>query len=335
MVDLAIDKHVRYFRYALNMLPSLMTQLDATRMTLGHLCLVGLAALGQLDTAISADERKGIVEWIYAQQVQPTGDNAAYCGFRGGSLFGPHGACKYAASNMANVAATYSALAALVLLGDDLSRVNRRAIIGALRHVQLPSGTFAPHPGTTESDPRFIYCACAISTLLGDWSGVDRDRATAYIAGCVGIDGGLSQVPLQESHGGHLYCCVASLQLMGRLDALPSRARTLHWALMRAGRGYQGRANKPSDVCYSFWVGASVEILGGHAMVDADALAAFTLECESPYGGVAKCPGATPDPLHSALGIVGLGFFHPELPRISPALLLPEAVVERVCKGRQ
>ncbi|KAJ2696384.1 geranylgeranyl transferase type-1 subunit beta [Coemansia sp. IMI 203386] len=333
--DLAVDKHVRYFRYALNMLPSSMAQLDATRMTLGHLCLVGLAALGQLDTALSADERRGMVDWIYEQQVQPTGDNAAYCGFRGGSLFGPHEACSYAASNMANVAATYSALATLVLLGDDLQRVNRRAIIAALRHMQLPSGTFAPHPGTTESDPRFIYCACAISTLLDDWSGVDRDRATEFIASCVGVDGGLSQAPLQESHGGHLYCCIASLHLMGRLDALPDRSRTLRWALMRAGTGYQGRVNKPADVCYSFWVGAAVEMLGGHEMVDDDELSKFTFQCEGAYGGVSKCPGAKPDPLHSALGIVGLGFFRPELPRMSPALLLPEDVVERLTLARQ
>ncbi|KAJ2719137.1 hypothetical protein GGI07_005402 [Coemansia sp. Benny D115] len=329
--ELAIDKHARYFKFALTMLPSSATNLDATRMTLVHLCLVGLAALGRLDATLPLQDRQAMVEWIYAQQIPATGDNAAYRGFRGGSLFGPHAACASAASNSANVAATYSALGALLLLGDDLSRVDAAAVVAALRHIQLPSGSFAPHPGTTESDPRFIYCACAISAMLGDWSGVDRDAATRFIVSCVGLDGGLSQAPLHESHGGHLYCCIASLALMGRLDALPDRSRTLHWALMRLGStaeqgGYQGRANKAADVCYSFWIGAAVELLGGHNLVDPALLADFTLACEAPYGGVAKCPGAQPDPLHAALAIVGLGFFDAGAPRMSPALLLPEAL---------
>ncbi|KAJ2788290.1 geranylgeranyl transferase type-1 subunit beta [Coemansia interrupta] len=335
MFELAVDKHTRYFKYALSMLPSTMAQLDATRMTLGHLCLVGLAALGKLETAFSASDRQGMIEWIYEQQVTPTAnnDNAAYCGFRGGSLFGPHESCTYAASNMGNVAATYSAIASLVLLGDDLSRVDRRAVTGALRHLQLGSGTFAPHPGTTESDPRFIYCACAVSALLDDWSGVDCARAAKYISACVNVDGGLSQAALHESHGGHFYCCVASLQLMGRMDALGDermRRRTVQWAMMRMNDGYQGRANKPSDVCYSFWVGAGVEMLGGHGFVDAEALAAFTAQCESPYGGIGKAPGANPDPLHSALGIVGLTFFCPEFPAMDPALLLPRELVAKL-----
>ncbi|KAJ1944755.1 geranylgeranyl transferase type-1 subunit beta [Kickxella alabastrina] len=332
--DLAVDKHVRYFKTALNMLPSPMVQLDSNRMTIAHLSLVGLAALGRLESAFTEAERHGMIEWIYEQQVHPATSNSTsnssslgICGFRGGSLFGPHNSGTYEASNLGNVASTYSALSSLLLLGDDLGRVNRRAIIGALRYLQLPSGSFAPHLGTTESDPRFIYCACAVSRILGDWSGVDQGAATRYIVGCTGYDGGLSQAPLQESHGGHLYCCIASLALMDQLDALPDRRRTLQWALLRLNQGYQGRIGKLPDVCYSFWVGASVEILGGHEMVDPSGLEVFTLSCEAKYGGVAKCPGNHPDPLHAALGIVGFAFFRDELPRMEPMLLLPEELV--------
>ncbi|KAJ2782375.1 geranylgeranyl transferase type-1 subunit beta [Coemansia javaensis] len=330
--ELATAAHVRYFKHCLNLLPAEATSQDATRMTLAHLCLVGLAALGRLEDSLSEKERAGMIEWIYAQQI-PAGRGAAYGGFRGGSLFGPHEACEYAPADSGNVAATYSALCALLLLGDDLARVDRAAAVAALRQLQQPSGTFAPHPGTTELDPRFIYCACAVSAILGDWSGVDRDAATRYILGCCSYDGGMTQAPFHESHGGHLYCCVASLSLMGRLDALPDRRRTLQWALFRhaAGSGYQGRANKTADVCYSFWVGAAIEILGGHALADTAGVADFGLQCEAAIGGMAKWPSYRPDPLHAALGIVGYSFCRPDaLPRMSPELLLPDRVVRRM-----
>lgn len=32
-----------------------------------------------------------------------------------------------------------------------------------------------------ESDMRFVYCACAVSYMLNDWSGVDTEAATRYI----------------------------------------------------------------------------------------------------------------------------------------------------------
>ncbi|KAJ2883094.1 geranylgeranyl transferase type-1 subunit beta [Coemansia aciculifera] len=331
--QLAVDSHARYFRICLSGLPHQMTSLDAARMTFVQLCLVGLTALGKLDEVCSAEEKKQMIEWIYGQQVLGDGTelSAAYCGFRGGSLFGPHDLCDYVAANSANVAGTYSALCALLLLGDDLSRVDRPAIVEALRCLQQDSGCFAPHPGTTERDPRFIYCACAISAILGDWSGVDKDAAVKYIVSCCNPDGGMTQAPFQESHGGHLYCCVASLALMGRLDAIPDRQRTLKWALQRQNCGYQGRVNKPADSCYSFWVGAAVELLGGHDLVDAAAVSAFLVQCETRFGGIAKFPDEFPDPLHAALGVVGFAFCNPDgFPRMSPTLLLPESLVDRL-----
>ena len=35
---------------------------------------------------------------------------------------------------------TYTALASLLILGDDLSRVNRPAVVEALKALQLPDG---------------------------------------------------------------------------------------------------------------------------------------------------------------------------------------------------
>ncbi|KAJ1949099.1 Geranylgeranyl transferase type-1 subunit beta [Linderina macrospora] len=319
------DLHIRYFKRCLEMLPAAMQSLDATRMTLVQLCLVGLAVFDAIDEALTGDDKHRMIEWIYAQQVPANANNSntQYRGFRGGSLFGPHGQIKYAPANCGNLAATYSALCALVLLGDSLERVDKPAIIGAMRQLQQESGCFSPHPHTTERDPRFIYCACAVAEILGDWSGIDIDAAVAYIQRCVCYDGGVTQGEFQEAHGGHLYCCVASLALMRRLDAIPVD-RVLKWALFRQSDGYNGRINKAPDACYAFWVGASVEMMGGHDLIDADGTFAFLMKCQSKFGGVAKTPGEYPDPLHSALGLVGYSFCRPDqLQPMSPSLLLP------------
>ena len=63
--------------------------------------------------------------------------------------------------------------------------------------------------------------------------------------------------------GGSTFCAVASLALMGRLDSAftPTERRGLaRWCLHRQQAGFQGRPNKPADTCYSFWIGASLEV---------------------------------------------------------------------------
>ena len=40
----------------------------------------------------------------------------------------------------AHIAMTYTALASLVILGDDLRRVNKPAVIEGLKALQLPDG---------------------------------------------------------------------------------------------------------------------------------------------------------------------------------------------------
>jgi len=44
-----------------------------------------------------------------------------------------------------HIAMTYTALLCLVILGDDLSRVSKPAVITGLRQLQLPDGRLASH----------------------------------------------------------------------------------------------------------------------------------------------------------------------------------------------
>ena len=102
----------------------------------------------------------------------------------------------------AHITVTYTALLSLLLLGDDLSRVNRRGIISGLKYLQLKDGRYSNQLATcisctfhvgfllpsfsatsdgNENDMRFVYCACCICYILNDWSGMDVDRAEQFI----------------------------------------------------------------------------------------------------------------------------------------------------------
>lgn len=73
-------------------------------------------------------------------------------------------------------------------------------------------------------------------------------------------------VPVCLGAGGWTYCAIASLCLMGRLEeALSPREldRIRRWCIMRQQTGFHGRPNKPVDTCYSFWVGATLEVKSG------------------------------------------------------------------------
>ena len=76
---------------------------------------------------------------------------------------------------------TYTALASLVILGDDLSRVNRAAVSAGLRRLQRPDGSFFSTAEDSEYDMRFVYCAAAICYMLQDWSAMDMEKAAAFI----------------------------------------------------------------------------------------------------------------------------------------------------------
>ena len=121
----------------------------------------------------------------------------------------------------------------------------------------MPDGAYrATLSESGEADVRFLYCACAISAILGDWTGVDKDVAVQYILQCLTYEGGIAVLPGRywlvpiclyveslcythsfcsyyydtggEATGGSCYCAVAALALMDRLDALgPQRSADL------------------------------------------------------------------------------------------------------------
>lgn len=312
-VDLDVDRHARFFAMHVRMLPNPYSSLDCSRMTALYFALSALDVIGRLDKELppGSEARLAAVEWIYAQQY--AGDDAARCGFRGGPWLGVRFGCApapggQAAHDQAHLAQTYTALASLLILGDDLSRVRREETLAAVGRLQRDDGSFQATAGGTETDVRFVYCACAVSVMLGDarCGSFDGARAAAFVASCQSYDGGFALAPAGEGHGGSTYTAVASLALLGRLDDVPDAARLREWVAMSQGAGYCGRPNKPPDTCYSFWIGATAAILGMAAQMRHAENAAFNMSCEGAHGGFGKHADSRADIMHSYMGLAGL-----------------------------
>lgn len=221
----ARERHVAYFVKALRGLPAPYAPQEVNRLTLVYFAVMALDLLGALDQV----DKEAIVEWVYSLQVLSgpegegdAGGGAGY-GFRGSPSVGIHyqpggSQANPVAFDGGHLAATYSALAVLLALGDDLARVARAPLLASLPRLQLPDGSFMPVHYGAEADMRFVFCAAAISAILGDWRGLDRGRALDFVRRSQAYDGGFGLSPGLEAHGGAMYCAVAALKLMGGWD---------------------------------------------------------------------------------------------------------------------
>ena len=166
------EKHIRYWLRCLKThLPSAYTSNEAQRMSLAFFILFALDLLGALHTTTTASERTEYVDWILRCQ-HPDG------GFRGftGTITGVESRNEW---DVANLAATYFACAALVVLGEGLERVRRKECLDWLRRLQRANGSFGEGTGKGGGvegveDMRFCYCAAATRWFLR--RGKDMDQ---------------------------------------------------------------------------------------------------------------------------------------------------------------
>lgn len=284
-------RHIRYFSNSLHNLPKQYSSADTNRLTLVHFCIQSLDILGVLPD-YSGDEklcrnvdeevflnRDEIVEWIYGLQTLPTivenvgssmspSDNVtpryAGGGFKGSNYLGLARSAEHSNPyDHSHLAMTYVALCTLIALGDDLSRVNRNAILATLRELQKEDGSFLAvsfnyigrenvNEADDDCDLRFMYTAICIWYILADESPkkstsfnntdacINIQSAVSYILSCVTYEGSLGLTPGREGHGGSTFCGIASLFLLGVLDdVLRSPEQTgwkedlIRWCVMR------------------------------------------------------------------------------------------------------
>eukprot|EP01006_Ploeotia_vitrea_P063688 TRINITY_DN86049_c0_g1_i1.p1 TRINITY_DN86049_c0_g1~~TRINITY_DN86049_c0_g1_i1.p1 ORF type:complete len:442 (-),score=26.32 TRINITY_DN86049_c0_g1_i1:145-1470(-) len=343
--DFFVKHHTKFFLACLEQLPSSAQKLDLNRMTLLYFTLAGLDALNSLHLV----SKERITRWVYTMQVLPQADpvtdkefNALRGGFRptlhAGNRPNPFGQPPLNMGDVGHITMTQCALAILVMMGDDLRGVNKEAVMHHVRSCQAEDGGFRNIMLGSEADVRFVYSACVICELLKDWSGMDVEKATDFLVQCQRYDGAFGERPDCEGHGGTTYCALASLALLRRIDRIDID-RLVHWIVHRQILGFQGRPNKDQDSCYSFWLGASLRILGALQYIDKDCLKEFVLACQNPkVGGIAKQPCSQPDLLHTYLPIAALSLTE-VIPKyiireIDPALGFPIPKEDKWCKPR-
>lgn len=328
------DRHIRYFAKSLQQLDAPYAALDTNRLTMVHFAVHALDLLGVWDDMDATSLEKfnlphpqKIIDWIYDCCCLP-GDG----GFQGGTYVGPAGSlhsesiCMEQGTTVSStqnnyrrphIAMMYCALLTLHVLGDDGSRLpSKNDILQHVQSLQQADGSFSCVDYPSESDLRFLYCACVVCWIINDWSGMNQDKAEEFIRNCQGYDGGIALVPGQEGHGGSTFCGTAALVLLGRLKLHASTSSStrsfeedlIHWCVHRQIEGMQGRPNKLEDTCYSYWIGGTLQLLGMHELLDDGSLRNFILTCQAPchLGGFSKVAGSYPDVLHSYYSLAWL-----------------------------
>ncbi|KDN52829.1 hypothetical protein K437DRAFT_231594 [Tilletiaria anomala UBC 951] len=308
-------KHVSFWLRHLRMLPTPYQSADTQRMTIGYFCLSALDVLSAVESHLLKTEREELADWVYEQQIPP----AMGGGFRGSPTAGTVPSTSqhaFTTGAMGHLAMTYTALLTLAILRDDFGRLNIEGLHALLAISQQADGSFTAGPSQVECDVRFTFCAFAIAQMAGCWDAVDIDQALRFLARCRNYDGGFSQAPMQESHGGSSYCAIAAFKLADRIDFITELPSLRRWLISRqqVGTGFNGRSEKPVDTCYSFWCGASLAMVGADEMIDRSADIRWLLGNQSRIGGFAKVAGEAPDAMHSYMGTAALA-----LHRYNPA----------------
>lgn len=160
-------------------------------MSFGFFIVAALDLLGALETVIPQAERQSWIEWIYSCQVPHTGGFRGFTGTMFGGLRSPHN-WHWDPANLPN---TYFALASLVILGDDLGRVQRRECLSWVKSLQRQDGSFGEFVGEDDAvegqdDPRLCMCAVGTITILRgkdrelDGTTVNETKLREFIAGC-------------------------------------------------------------------------------------------------------------------------------------------------------
>lgn len=232
---------------------------------------------------------------------------------------------------------TLSAVQILVQF-NRLDLIDKASLGKYIKGLQQEDGSFFGDQWG-EVDTRFSFCAVACLKLINAVELVDIDLATKFVLSCLNFDGGFGCVPGAESHAGQIYCCLGFLSLVHRLDQLDESSRNmLAWWLcerqLEQSGGLNGRPEKLPDVCYSWWVLASLKILGKIQWINGAKLSRFILAAQDEEtGGCADRPGNVPDPFHTLFAITGLSLLgtydENTIRKVNPVLCLPEYVVQR------
>eukprot|EP00924_Labyrinthula_sp_SR-Ha-C_P009329 snap_masked-scaffold_2-processed-gene-20.10-mRNA-1 protein AED:0.54 eAED:0.57 QI:0/-1/0/1/-1/1/1/0/358 len=250
---------------------------------------------------------------------------------------------------------TQHVLYCIFLLGDTLPQELAQNLFDTAVSFQTSKSSFSENPNIVSlTDSRFIYSnLCTIYFLLLVHSELVFDvaklkqlnkAAESKIWSLQNFDGGFGGVPNSESHSAYTWTCVASLAVLQRINNFLDREvdvgftvvqertenieRLIFWLISRQTEsgGFNGRQEKQPDVCYSWWVLATLEILGKTNYISGEKLKSFIIRCQDPTGGIADREENVGDVFHTFFALAALSVLDPEsgYGTVDPALALPK-----------
>lgn len=343
-MSLLVDKHARYFKLCLNSLPQKAQSEDSNKLALVYFNLCGLALLGKLDLC----DKNLYVNYVYDHLI-PLKDTSITAFRSSGTFALDPRANDYDLPNLSSTFFALAILLLFeenfskkIDRHKIMNFVSRcQVLVGAEK------GSFRPVLDSEgnpfgESDLRVCYLAASIRTLVG-YDKLDSSERNAkndidvlalksFILDKASVIGGLASSANSEPHSGLTFCGLAALSLLnnGLFDeSEPWFERTITWLAHRQVDypsvlygmdhehyylgdigGFNGRPNKYSDTCYSWWVMALMGLLRGseEKVFDVKKASEYLLEKSQHkmMGGFGKEAGAFPDPFHSLLGLASL-----------------------------
>nr|CAB3265392.1 geranylgeranyl transferase type-2 subunit beta-like [Phallusia mammillata] len=218
---------------------------------------------------------------------------------------------------------------------DKLDKIDVNKAVEYIGKLQNEDGSFSGDKWN-EIDTRFSFCAVASLSLLGrlwDNCPINHEKCVLFILSCMNFDGGFGCRPCSESHSGQIYCCVGALAILGELHHVD--ANLLGWWLCERqlpSGGLNGRPEKLPDVCYSWWVLSTLQILGKLNWIDNEGLKLFILASQDDEtGGIADRPGDIVDPFHTLFGIAGLSLLgEPDLKQVNPVFCMSQSIIDKL-----
>merc|ERR1740121_1281870 len=301
-ISLDRELHASWLRRGLMQVPTNFAGLDASRPWFVFWISHALELMGAYDEAHWAPK----VASFIAHCQSPTG------GFAGGP------------AQLAHLAPTYAATAALLIAGQEVAyrAADRQKTYEYLMRMKGPEVRFMMHH-QGETDMRGTYCAIAVASMLHILTDELAEGVPEYISRCQTFEGGIAGEEGLEAHGGYSYCGLAALCIAGKASALDLHA-FLNWVAhrqMSLEGGFQGRTNKLVDSCYSFWQAgifpllheafrqeeADVALPSEHLWFAPRPLQTYVfLACQHPGGGLRDKPGKSADFYHTCYALSGV-----------------------------
>jgi len=177
---------------------------------------------------------------------------------------------------------------------------------------------------------------CIMATLLGCIELINTPDVKEFVHKCFNPDGGFGEIPGMESHGAFTYASLIVMNLLND-DFMNEEKRELlsMWLCARHledSGGFNGRPEKFPDVCYTWFIVASLAIMNKKEIIDVNKLSTFIKRSQDRDGGVADRPDNVPDLWHTWYGFAGLSLVSKdkEYIELSPVFCLPKNSLELI-----